>query len=140
MSLKRLRTADIEDKPCCSCQPVLLVPLSSPVHIPLRSSVTSPACVPRVWPSRSAAPLSTAHAQLAPKRKEYKVEFKHNHNKGAGSSPWLPLWSGMVSHWLSGHFLEYLFSQKFLQQLKKTLFGHAGVGSTSEYFPHLKRH
>src|SRR6218665_4181419 len=25
----------------------------------------------------------------------------------AGSSPWLALWYGMVSHWLSGHFLEY---------------------------------
>jgi len=25
----------------------------------------------------------------------------------AGPSSWLALWSGMVSHWLSGHFLEY---------------------------------
>src|SRR6218665_1687347 len=25
----------------------------------------------------------------------------------AGISPWLALWYGMVSHWLSGHFLEY---------------------------------
>ena len=25
----------------------------------------------------------------------------------AGPSPWLALWYGMVSHWLSGHFLEY---------------------------------
>ena len=24
----------------------------------------------------------------------------------AGPSPWLALWYGMVSHWLSGHFLE----------------------------------
>src|SRR6218665_1038877 len=25
----------------------------------------------------------------------------------AGPSSWLALWYGMVSHWLSGHFLEY---------------------------------
>ena len=41
--------------------------------------------------------------------------------------PWLALWYGMVSHWLYGHILE-----KFLQQLKTTLFGRAGVGSASE--------
>ena len=39
------------------------------------------------------------------------------------TSPWLALWYGMVSHCPSGHF------QKFLQQLKTTLFT---VGSTSE--------
>src|SRR6218665_2665762 len=27
----------------------------------------------------------------------------------AGPSPWSALWYGMVSHWLSGHFLEYSF-------------------------------
>src|SRR6218665_504687 len=37
----------------------------------------------------------------------------------AGPSLWLALWSGMVS-------------QKFLQQLKTTLFGCAGVESASE--------
>src|SRR6218665_2277465 len=25
----------------------------------------------------------------------------------AGPSPWMALWSGVVSHWLFGHFLEY---------------------------------
>src|SRR6218665_3003330 len=31
----------------------------------------------------------------------------------AGPFPWLALWYGMVSHWLSGHFLEYSLRNSF---------------------------
>jgi len=43
---------------------------------------------------------------------------------------------GMASLWRSAHSLEHF--QAFLSQLKMVLFGHAGVGSSSEWSP-LKR-
>jgi len=45
------------------------------------------------------------------------------------------IWNGLP---LALRSFPRVFSQKFLQQLKTTLFGCAGVGSASEQ-PHLKR-
>src|SRR6218665_802320 len=50
----------------------------------------------------------------------------------AGPLPWLALWYGVVSLPLAIRSLPRVFSQKFDQQLKTTLFGRAGVGSASE--------
>ena len=46
----------------------------------------------------------------------------------AGPSPWLALWYGMVSHWLSGHLLGYSPRNSF-SNLKQH---YLATGSASE--------
>ena len=46
----------------------------------------------------------------------------------AGPSPWLALWYGMVSHWLSGHFLEYSTRNSF-RNLKQHYSVALGLGA-----------
>src|SRR6218665_1179536 len=46
----------------------------------------------------------------------------------AGPSPWLALWYGMVSHWLSGHFLEYSPRNSF-SNLKQHYSASLGLGA-----------
>src|SRR6218665_2530697 len=46
----------------------------------------------------------------------------------AGPSPWLALWYGMVSHWLSGHFLEYS-PKNFFSNLKQHYSAALGLGA-----------
>jgi len=46
----------------------------------------------------------------------------------AGPSPWSALWYGMVSHWLSGHFLEYSPRNSF-SNLKQHYSAALGFGA-----------
>jgi len=46
----------------------------------------------------------------------------------AGPSPWLSLWYGMVSHWLSGHFLGYSVRNSF-SNLKQHYSAMLGLGA-----------
>src|SRR6218665_3934256 len=46
----------------------------------------------------------------------------------AGPSPWLALWYGMVSHWLSGHFLRYSPGNSF-SNLKQHYLAALGLGA-----------
>src|SRR6218665_2293118 len=46
----------------------------------------------------------------------------------ARPSPWLALWYGMVSHWLSGHFLEYSPRNSF-SNLKQHYSATLGLGA-----------
>src|SRR6218665_1619301 len=46
----------------------------------------------------------------------------------AGPSPWFALWYGMVSHWLSGHFLEYSPRNSF-SNLKQHYSAALGLGA-----------
>src|SRR6218665_617584 len=46
----------------------------------------------------------------------------------AGPSPWLALWYGMVSHWFSGHFLEYSPRNSFINS-KQHYLTALGLGS-----------
>src|SRR6218665_1328171 len=46
----------------------------------------------------------------------------------AGPSPWLALWYGMVSHWLSSHFLEYSPRNSF-SNLKQHYSAALGLGA-----------
>src|SRR6218665_2960725 len=59
-------------------------------------------------PNYSTDPYLRAY-QLHPSKLLWYLERKLLHSVSFQilSSPWLALWYGMVSHWLSGHFLEY---------------------------------
>src|SRR6218665_651429 len=46
----------------------------------------------------------------------------------AGPSPWSVLWYGMISHWLSGHFLEYS-PRNFFSNLKQHYSAALGLGA-----------
>src|SRR6218665_4076840 len=46
----------------------------------------------------------------------------------AGPSPWLALWYGMVSHLLSGHFLEYS-PRNYFSNLKQHYSAALGLGA-----------
>src|SRR6218665_1757326 len=46
----------------------------------------------------------------------------------AGPSPWFALWYGMISHWLSGHFLEYSPRNSF-SNLKQHYSAALGLGA-----------
>src|SRR6218665_1286163 len=56
------------------------------------------------------------------------VPFARTSAMQARPSPWLALWYGMVSHWLSSHFLEYSPRNSF-SNLKQHYLAMLGLGA-----------